>query len=167
MSTLYHTVAKRGFTLIELLIVVGLLGALTMLVLPTYRWQRVAANEDIMLGEMAEIQNAFQRFYADCLPTLADLNSLTNVYLAPLLVQTDANALPQFDYPDYDPDRRVGWRGPYVEAEGLYNDLPAVLDPYDAPYVVVFDGTNNFFLVTHPDTTTKLDKELRRALTFR
>lgn len=167
MSASKHTIVKRGFTLIELLIVIGLLGALTMLVLPTYRLQRVAANEDIMLGEMAALQEAFQRFYADCLPTLADLNVLTNVYLAPLLVQTDPNTPPQFDYPDYEPDRRVGWRGPYAETEGFHNDLPAIFDPYGAPYVVAFDGTNNFFLVTHSNTTARLDKELRRALTFR
>jgi prepilin-type N-terminal cleavage/methylation domain-containing protein len=159
--------AQRGFTLIELLIVIGLLGALTMLILPTHRLQKAAANEDLMLGEMAELQQAFQRFHADCLPTLSDLAVLTNVYLAPLLVQADPNTPPLFDFPDYDLDRRVGWRGPYAETEGLYSDWPAVFDPYGEPYVVAFDGTNNFFLVTHSNTTTRLGNELRRALTFR
>ena len=64
---------KAGFTLIELLIVIGLLGALTALVLPrlqvTKSW---AVDESMAPAEMMDIRRAYAAFQADCLPTMSD-----------------------------------------------------------------------------------------------
>ncbi|MFP4175962.1 MAG: type II secretion system protein [Candidatus Brocadiia bacterium] len=110
----YQTV--QVFTLIELLIVIGLLGALATLVLPSFRVQREESLEKIVKKEMADVQKAFQRFQADCVPQTSDYNLISRYGLEILAEYDDSRG---WTFPDeWDPDRGKGWRGPYLQAEG-------------------------------------------------
>lgn len=108
--------ARHVFTLIELLIVIGLLGALTTLVLPSFGGLREESMEKVVKKEMADIQEAFQRFRADCVPQTSDYKAITLYGLEILAEYDDSRG---WTFPDgWDPDRGKGWRGPYLQAEG-------------------------------------------------
>ncbi len=138
---------RRSFSLIELLIVIGILGALLTLVLPGFNDTSDDAKDKVARTEMKEIQKQFQRLYADMLGEFRKEDSVTsgtttaksNHYLRdvawygvwPLLVQhhparTEAadwgGALYSSDFKKfdaYDGDAGFGWRGPYLEYEGI------------------------------------------------
>lgn len=111
---------KHGFTLMELLIVIGLLGALTMLVLPrlqvTKSW---AVDESMAPAEMMDIRRAYAAFQADCLPTVSDRTEIARYGLA-ILLNTTIGGAPSWSFPlQFDPQRGKGWRGPYLQQEGM------------------------------------------------
>jgi prepilin-type N-terminal cleavage/methylation domain-containing protein len=108
---------KRAFTLIELLIVIGLLGGLAMLVLPRLSVNRHwASDEALAPSEMMEIRRAYAAFEADCLPTTADAEKMAQ-YGLEILMRFESSR--GWSFPEsYDPARRKGWRGPYLEAQG-------------------------------------------------
>lgn len=110
---------EAGFTLMELLIVIGLLGALTALVLPRLRVTKSWAVEESMVpAEMMEIRRAYAAFQADCLPTVADKTNFARSGLA-ILMTTNLTGAANLTFPlDFDPARGKGWRGPYLQREG-------------------------------------------------
>lgn len=126
---------RHCFSLIELLIVVGILGALSALILPAFHSTSDEAKKTVALTQMKEIQRAFSRFHADLLSKLRKKESDTNPYLEdiarygiwPLLVHRHPH-LPEGDdwgtnvfksYPAYNSETGFGWRGPYLEYSGI------------------------------------------------
>ncbi len=109
-----------GFTLIELLIVIGLLGALTMLVLPRLQVTKTwAVDESMAPAEMMDIRRAYAAFQADCLPTANDMN-LVGQYGLAILMTTNVALASNWSFPlEFDPNRGKGWRGPYLQQEGI------------------------------------------------
>jgi prepilin-type N-terminal cleavage/methylation domain-containing protein len=128
-----------GFTLIELLIVIGLLGALAALLLSNLTLTRTQAlDTSIVQKELSDIQRAFQRFHADCVPTQADYKRIARYGLEILCEyegREDNLRGWSFDY-GWDAAKGKGWRGPYVQMEDTRtvntmvraNGVPAVDD---------------------------------------
>ncbi len=170
--------ARSAFTLVELLIVVALLGALASIMLPQFRVGKKDANEALITSEMAEIQRAFIRFYNDCSNCTGHVDRVdwANVYLAPLITQTDTEAsTPLFSYEPWDLDRNRGWRGPYAVSEGEYtnaddDDYPALLDPNGNPYqvsaIVTNSMTNLWLCIDEATVGASHTNRLKRQLTF-
>lgn len=136
---------QHFFSLIELLIVVGILGALTALILPVFHDAEKEARSTVARSAMKDIQWAFGRFHADLLPELrqqhTDNGENTNFYLEdlaryglwPLFVRNHP-VLPESDdwgtsvfrkYPAYDPETGFGWRGGYLE----HNNIASIAAP--------------------------------------
>jgi prepilin-type N-terminal cleavage/methylation domain-containing protein len=108
---------RCGFTLIELLIVIGLLGALAVLLLTSLNVDRTQTlDSSIVQKELSDIQRAFQRFKADCVPQQYDYKLMTRYGLEVLAKYDSARGWSFAD--EWDPARRRGWRGPYIESEG-------------------------------------------------
>lgn len=128
---------KHLFSLIELLIVVGILGALSALILPAFHNTSDESKKTVARTQMKEIRRAFSRFHADLLSELRKKSSdgTTNHYLEdmaryglwPLLVQKHPHLTEGADwgtnifksYPVYTPETNSGWRGPYLEYSGI------------------------------------------------
>jgi prepilin-type N-terminal cleavage/methylation domain-containing protein len=109
---------NHGFTLVELLVVIAILGAFVALILPHVAPMADEANAAVRDKEMADIQAAFTRFHDHCLPDDAtDLADVRTHGLWPLFQQ----GLPESgaDRWTYDPNKQVGWRGPYAAQEGV------------------------------------------------
>jgi prepilin-type N-terminal cleavage/methylation domain-containing protein len=106
-----------AFTLIELLIVIGLLGALATIMLPTLSVKRVESLEQVVSHDMAQIRSAFQRLYRDAVLTESDLENVRRYGLYPLMERPDGSH-DSWSIPAFDSDRDRGWRGPYAEQEG-------------------------------------------------
>lgn len=137
---------QTGFSLIELLIVIGLMGALAALVLPSITADKEEVVDGSMVAkEMMDIRRAFLAFEADCLPNRND-RELIGIYGLEVLMQFSEEAGKDWSFPDaFDPARKKGWRGPYLHAEGRTSiqlsggqgagtaaDVPVVYDPrYD------------------------------------
>lgn len=149
---------SQRFTLIELLIVIGLLGALAMLVLPGFAIRRAEAFDPMVRHEMQDIRRAFQRFQRDVVPTVGQLDLFRQYGLGPLLAQEVAGAYGAAELPAWDEERRRGWRGPYLETQGSRRIdptqpgqpvlasggvvVPVVLTPFSAA-----DGDGHFYRV--------------------
>ena len=58
-------IKQQKFSLIELLIVVGILGVLTGLILPSFTGAEDEAKKNTAKAEMRSIQKAFQLFLSD------------------------------------------------------------------------------------------------------
>jgi prepilin-type N-terminal cleavage/methylation domain-containing protein len=117
MKTLSSGRRSTGFTLIELLIVIGLLGALAVVVIPRIGGSREAALEQSLApSEMMEIRRAFAAFQADCVPNAAD-RILIGQYGLEILMTFDESR--GWSFPArFNPARGRGWRGPYLESQG-------------------------------------------------
>lgn len=114
----WQSTPGRGFTLIELLIVIGLLGALAVLLLSNLNVNRTEViDASLVQKELSDIQRAFQRFQADCVPQSADYKRMTQYGLDVLTTYETSRG---WSFPGvWDPDRNKGWRGPYMVSEGM------------------------------------------------
>ena len=112
-----RVMCDRGFSLIELLIVIGLLGALAAVMLTNLGVDRTETlDRSIVQKELADIQRAYQRFAADCVPSQADYKRMTRYGLEILTTYDSSRG---WSFPsEWDTERGKGWRGPYIEAEG-------------------------------------------------
>lgn len=155
---------KRYFSLIELLIVVGILGALSALILPMFHDTEKEAKDTVARTKMKDIQRAFGRFHADMLNEMRKKNaSDSNPYLEdialyglwPLFVRNHPvlSSGEAAVYPAYDAERRFGWRGQYLEYDGVTQiaaptltsaqnagsdcRIPVLRDPYGGYYRVL------------------------------
>ena len=154
-----------GFTIIELLIVIGLLGALAVLLLPSFSVSKEWAEESIALKEMMDIRRAYSAFEADCLPMVADHARIAAYGLEILMRAPLQTAASGWDFPaSFDPERGKGWRGKYVESEAVLRinhlapgqekvaaggvEVAAVLDPAGNHYRVLgYNGNRGLALV--------------------
>ena len=119
--------SARNFSLIELLIVIGILGALLTLVLPSFNNTTTEAKDTVALAEMKDIQSAFRRFASDVI-FREDQSGNGNKYLYdigkyglwPLMIDEHPVESEQagIEYQDYDPEAGIGRRGPYLNEEG-------------------------------------------------
>lgn len=109
---------QSGFTLIELLIVIGLLGALAALLLSNLSMDRTETlDTSIVQKEIHDIRRAFQRFHADCVPDQDDCKRITKYGLEILCKCDPARG---WSFPvEWDVAKGKGWRGPYIEREGV------------------------------------------------
>ncbi len=122
----------HGFTLLELLVVVALLGLLASVALVAMDRTAVEAKDDLAGIEMNEIRKALRMFSRDVghfplssvtpsdlrVGMLLECNSASDV-----ACDGDGDGLP----PQWDPDVKRGWNGPYMSSEGL-------LDPWGQQY---------------------------------
>jgi type II secretory pathway pseudopilin PulG len=106
-----------AFTLIELIIVIGLLGALAAVMLPSLTVKRVESLQQVVGHDMYEVRSAFQRFYHDCVPQPEDLENICD-YGLEILTRAPSECAGTWSFVEYDPGKDKGWRGPYVEMEG-------------------------------------------------
>lgn len=136
---------KNSFSLIELLIVIGIMGALTALILPMFYDTEKEAKETVVRTQMKDIQRAFGRFQADLFTELRKLDpegsEAANPYLEdialyglwplfvskhPVRVEGESWSSSTFkSYPHYDPETKSGWRGQYLE----YNGAAEIAEP--------------------------------------
>ena len=108
--------SSKAFTLIELLIVIGILGALATLVMSSTTANRTELiDNSVVQAELTDIQRAFLKFQADCIPNSNDYKRISKTGIDVLMQKPDnAWSFP----PQWDNDRQKGWRGPYLSAEG-------------------------------------------------
>lgn len=141
---------KHIFSLIELLIVVGILGALSALILPMFHDAEKEAKEIVARTKMKDIQRAFSRFHADMLTEFSkkdmDGEEETNFYLEdialyglwplfssrhPVRAEGEEWSTATFKkYPLYDPETFSGWHGQYLQYDGIVTIASPVLQ-YD------------------------------------
>ena len=113
--------SSSGFTLIELLIVIGILGALAMMVMSSTSADRTQLiDRSIVQAELSDIQRAFQKFQADCVPSDKDYIEIAKTGLDILMKQPAESE--RWTFPtQWNHDKQKGWRGPYLVAEGNQN----------------------------------------------
>lgn len=105
-----------GFTLIEMLIVIGLLGAVAMILLASFNTNREQTlDHSIVQKELSDLQRAFHRMAADCVLQQGDLEQIAQFGLALLMERVTDNGTVLAE--PWDVDKGKGWRGPYVEPE--------------------------------------------------
>jgi type II secretory pathway pseudopilin PulG len=147
-----------AFTLIELIIVIGLLGALATIMLPTLSVKRVESLEQVVSHDMAAIRGAFQRLYRDAVLSESDLDNVRRYGLHPLMEQPDGThggwAIPAFDA-----EREKGWRGPYAEQEGR-RDIDADVDAFGQPA-----GSTMIPVIEDPFSASETDGHYYRVVT--
>lgn len=130
--------AAGAFTLIELILVVAVLATLSGLAIATMQGVDAHASLDIARSELAEVRKAVLRFEADTgfLPKRGPFNLASrtddNGSVTLASGQTEAwfdapaNLSQLFTCPlptghalaTWNPDRRRGWRGPYLRRDG-------------------------------------------------
>ncbi len=141
-----------NFSLIELLIVVGILGALSALILPMFHDTEKEARNTVARSKMKDIQWAFSRFQADMLvelrKTVDDGGDVTNLYLEdiaryglwplfvrshPVMTEGDDWGTDIFKkYELYNGDTGFGWRGQYLEYDGIVSvAAPSLVYSYE------------------------------------
>ena len=118
MNRKINIVDRNNFSLIELLIVIGILGALVALVLPTLNTAEINARKTVADKEMADICKMFSKMYGDCALPNTDLANIAKDGLWILMQRTQPTGCNLADQNEYDYDKGHGWRGPYVQKEG-------------------------------------------------
>ena len=119
MQLLIHILSSgRGYTLIEIVSVIGLIGILAAIAIPNMMDLRTDAKSAITKDEMASIKRgivgdgrvvaggsyAFAGYEADMGAPPGGIDSMV----------TNPNTADTVQ--DYDPIKRSGWRGPYIDA---------------------------------------------------
>ncbi len=141
------SVLCAGLTLIELLVVLSVLIALAVVVVPMLSdlrlgrdgWrktpQQIATEQTLLQVRTAILGGAGQKgLWTDFAQRETELPQT----IAELFV-------PRSGWPNFDPNTRLGWRGPYLQSSGARYDAndaygttndPAVLDGWGRPIVI-------------------------------
>ena len=159
----------RGLTLIELLLVVAVIAMVAAAVSVGFGSTARDATEAVVSAEMRNICDAFQRFFADCRPTEAQLAEIRRFGLWPLTTPEHRENWgvdpgmkdPGKDYRLYDAANAAGWSGPYCVAEGHRRidptlpgqpevasggvEVPVIIDPEGNHYRVLAPQRSGVF----------------------
>lgn len=142
--------AAGAFTLIELIVVVAVLASIAGLAVATLSGTQEQVTRDLALNELSEVRKAILQFKADTgfLPKRGPFNLASRAPDGGQVVLTGLQTEAWFDAPanlsqlfecplptghplaTWNPDRRRGWRGPYLQRDG--EGLVAVSDGLDA-----------------------------------
>jgi prepilin-type N-terminal cleavage/methylation domain-containing protein len=148
---------RAGFTLIELLLVVAILATIAGAVLSTMEGVQERAQDEVTTHELGQLRDALLAFKRDlgCFPNQGAFAQPTpdEEDLSQLLATTWplAPTVPPNPLATWDPDRRRGWRGPYLRAVRVDDRaLPKkVLDPSGRPYVLDLDAPDGPRILSH------------------
>jgi prepilin-type N-terminal cleavage/methylation domain-containing protein len=144
---------RRGFTLLELLMVVAILATIAGGVLATMEGVEGRATDEVTTHELGQLRDALLAFKRDlgALPNQGPFAQASpdEEDLSQLLV----NPLPASDpLSRWDPERRRGWRGPYLRAVRVDATTPPqtkVLDAFGRPYVLDLDAAGGPRILSH------------------
>jgi type II secretory pathway pseudopilin PulG len=141
----HHRVA--GLTLLELLVVLMVLIAVAGIIVPNVIDLRLGFAGDRKTAQQIATEQTLLQVRA----AILGVNGQKGLW--PDLAQRDADLpqtmaelfVPRAGWPDFDPNTRIGWRGPYLLSSGAHygaNDAygsatdPAVLDAWGSPIVI-------------------------------
>lgn len=153
----------RFFSLIELLIVVGIIGALTALILPSFNLDEVSVagdvNQTVNAKEISTIQKAFLKFYDDVVPSDTQLAEFAKYGLTPLMENVEPGKSGDW-FDEWNPDRKKGWRGSYLSPEGRVKvntgeKAGQSLDDSGAAIPVVYNSSGYHYRVMIPNEKGK------------
>lgn len=144
---------RRAFTLLELIMVVAILATLAGGVLATMDGVEERASDEVTTHELGQLRDALLAFKRDlgvlpgqgalalAVPDEEDLSQL----LATTSPLPASNPLSRWD-----PERRLGWRGPYLRAVRVQGSPPTkVLDPFGRPFVLDLDAVGGPRVLSH------------------
>ena len=132
---------RKAFTLIELLVVLGILAALSGVVLPLCSENLTSANETVTRSTLAEGRTAMLQYWHDT--KFVQLDGVTTVAtelqrfnMAWLFTNpvTNTNTI------QFDPNLRSGWNGPYLATSTLDSTVggPGLIDAWNQPLTVQY-----------------------------
>jgi type II secretory pathway pseudopilin PulG len=153
--------------MLELIVVLAVIAALATLLIPRLSVSTDDVNDTVLEKEMADIQTAFMRFAADCVPTDTQLEDIAQYGLWPLFSSTHPDG--GSDYPAYDTTKTTGWRGAYAMQEGARDVNPAAVgQPSGATSVpVLLDPHGGYYRVFMPNAGAGRQRRLALVSTGR
>lgn len=106
---------RNAFTLIELIVVLGILAALSGIVLPLCSENLSSASETATRSTLTEARNAMLQYWHDT--KFVNLDGVTTVATEPQRFRISwlfANPVTNTTTVQFDPNLRTGWNGPYL-----------------------------------------------------
>jgi len=130
---------QQGFTLLELLIVVSIMAIIAGMGLMSHKGTQDYSKEQAVRIEMKQLQHAVIRYFRDqnsikdwdggrLQASPADIGFLI---LAPIFDPSDLDSDGDLEENAWNPDYRIGWRGPYIKP-----------GEFTTPYVSISDSSN-------------------------
>jgi prepilin-type N-terminal cleavage/methylation domain-containing protein len=103
----------KAFTLVEMMIVVAILVVLVALIVPAVDRQTDDAHETVQQVSISALRDACKSMVSDV--KFSTGFNYASLRMCDLLSRTaNTSALRATAFPEFDPNTRIGWRGPYV-----------------------------------------------------